>query len=105
MAQQERQCLGSARMQVRSPAPWAEDPALPQLRLRLQLRLRSDPWPRTHMPRGGRKKKAGGNKRVLLVKDTHEKLFEERCSVVLACGSACSEPTIPSSGSGALILL
>ena len=31
---------------ILGPAQWVKDPALPQLWLRSQLRLRSDPWPR-----------------------------------------------------------
>ena len=30
---------------IPGPAQWVKDPALPQLWLRLQLWLRSDPWP------------------------------------------------------------
>ena len=32
---------------IPGPAQWVEDVALPQLWLRLQLQLRSDPWPGT----------------------------------------------------------
>ena len=40
-----------------SPAQWVKDPALPQLWLRSELQLGSDPWPQElRMPRGGQKK-------------------------------------------------
>ena len=39
MAQQDQQCLGSARMRVQCLAQWVKDPAM------LQLQLGSDPWP------------------------------------------------------------
>ena len=63
------QCLGSAGMHVRSPpsqTQWVKDPALPQLQLRSQLRLRSDPWPRTPYATGQPKK--GEGERVLETK-------------------------------------
>ena len=47
VVQRDQWCLCSARMQVRSPA-WhsgLKDPVLPPLQPRLQLWLRSDPWP------------------------------------------------------------
>ena len=45
VAQQDRRHLGSAGMQVRSPAlaQWVKDPMLLQLQLRSQLRLGTDP--------------------------------------------------------------
>ena len=43
---------------VPGPAQGVKDPALPQLRLRLQVRLRFDPWPRNStLPRSGQKRK------------------------------------------------
>ena len=42
---------------IPSPAKWVEDPALPQLWLRLQLWLISDPWPRTPYAAGWPKKR------------------------------------------------
>ena len=39
VAQQDQQCLGSARMRVQCLAQWVKDPAM------LQLQLGSDPWP------------------------------------------------------------
>lgn len=48
MAQQDGQCLhSSTRTQVRSQASpeGSKDLALPQLGHRLQLQLKSDPWP------------------------------------------------------------
>ena len=38
-------------------AEWVKDPESPQLRLRLQLQLRSDPWPENSMCHGAVKKK------------------------------------------------
>ena len=42
---------------IPAPAQWVVDLALPQLQLGLQLRLRSDPWPRNSMCCGAVKKK------------------------------------------------
>ena len=39
-----------------SPAQRVKDPVLPQLQLRLQLQLRSDPWPRSSIHGGAAKK-------------------------------------------------
>ena len=58
--QWDRWHLRSARMQVRPPAQHSglKDLALPQLWHRLQLQLRSDPWPRNfHMQLGSQNKK------------------------------------------------
>ena len=37
---------------IPSPAQWVKDPALPQLRLRLQVQLGSDLWPGSSTCRG-----------------------------------------------------
>ena len=42
---------------IPSPAQWIKDSALSQLRLRLQLQLRSDPWPGNSVCHGAAKKK------------------------------------------------
>ena len=48
---------------IPDPAQWAKDPALPQLRLSLQLWLGSDPWPGNPMcNRAVRKEKRKNNK-------------------------------------------
>ena len=60
-AQWDQQCLCSTRTQVQSPGPaqWVKDPALLQLWQRLQLWLRSDPWPRNYICYGAERKKEG----------------------------------------------
>ena len=45
VVQRDWKSLRSTGMQVRSLAQWVKDLASPQLRVRLQLWLRSDPWP------------------------------------------------------------
>ena len=41
---------------------WVKDPVLPQLWLRLQLQLGSDPWPRNSICHGAAKNKKKTNK-------------------------------------------
>ena len=66
MVQRDWWHLGSAGTDTGSildPAQRVKDPALPQLWLRLQLRLRSDPWPGNSIccgaAKNGKKKKVG----------------------------------------------
>ena len=51
---------------IPSPAQWVKDPALPQLQLRSQLRLGSDPWPGNSICCRATKK--GGKKSFLICK-------------------------------------
>ena len=64
MVQQDGPHLGSAGTQVRipSPAQCIKDSALPQLQLRSQLELRSDPWLRNSLSHGVAKK---GEKKII----------------------------------------
>ena len=49
--------LGHGGDSIPSPAQWVMDPALPQLWLRLQMRLGSDPWPWNSTCHGAAKEK------------------------------------------------
>ena len=62
---QQDQHLGSVWDVVSIPglARWVKDPALQQLRLRLQLRLGSDPWPGNSICCGVTKNKKGGGRK------------------------------------------
>ena len=71
---------------IPGPAQWVKDPGLPQLRLRSQLWLGSDPCPREiYLPRGGQKRK----KRKEMIQSTQStKMFratflatQKRCSL------------------------
>ena len=42
---------------IPSLVQWVKDLALPKLQLKLQLQIRSDPWPGLHVLRGGQKRK------------------------------------------------
>ena len=53
---------------IPTPAQWVKDPALPQMQLRSQLCLRSDPW-----PMGWPKKKRKRKKKEMKKQITHKK--------------------------------
>ena len=48
---------------ISGPAQWLKGSVLPQLWCRLQLQLRSDPWPRNSMCHGVTKKEKKGKKK------------------------------------------
>ena len=54
-------------------AQWVKDLTVPQLWLRLQLQLGSDPWPRNSVCCGALK-----NKKLNLKKKTHKKLQQNK---------------------------
>ena len=61
-------------------AQWVQDLALPQLQIRSQLRLRSDPWPRSGQKqkkrRGGRKKEnTQRSRQKFIYKDSHHNII------------------------------
>ena len=73
VAKGDRQCLEGAGS-IPSPEQWVKDPALLQLWLKLQLRLRFDPWPRNFckpwmQPKG--EKRDRERKKMKLRKQVH----------------------------------
>ena len=57
---------------IPSPAQWVKDPVLPQLQLRSQLRLGSDPWPENSTCHGVTKTQTNRQTKPLDVTCIHE---------------------------------
>ena len=53
---------------IPGPAQWVKDLTLPQLQLRLRLRLSSDPWPRNSICLGVAKKEKKKSSQIISIK-------------------------------------